>query len=621
MQPFKLIRKLFQVLKSQGTPAQIALGVCLGMGLGLTPLGRHGLLPVALALVFRVSWGGMTLGFGAFKLLYFPARALTYAAGYAVLEIWGGLDALWAEVFHWPLLAWTELNQYLVFGGYAVALGASLVVFPVVAFGVRRYRAGYGSRLRSQRLAWLGQTWYGKAVRWLTVGGEAQFDRAKPRAWPLRVLRWQALVALPLLGALAYVAAAAIVPHFAATLVTAPTGWVLGTQAEVVQARFDPLSGRLSFSDFSVVDPKAPDEHLLVVGQVSLEVGLVGLMEKRVVIHQASAASILLHVKREADGSLNLDNVGSGWDAAGYLDWLKTHAGQVDWWGLFEKLWNYWRTRPPATAPTPQPDFSGAHALERAQPWFALERIGAERFELTLTDSFGHGGPLPALRQAEFILENVVLPPRRATRPIRVTLSGQLADAPGARLELSLTFAPQGQDAFLTSLQFNLEHIELTAFSPLYEHSLPVRVLGGTASLTGTLTVGAQGQLDGAVRWSLAGLKLARTAEHPSLFGFDPATSEAVVQGLNRFSLDTPIAFAFTMGGTATTPTFDWEAAFLDVAVQGLERQANVLLQPVILWIKQRIDALGGSASNTGAEQTVEAVKGLIQHLLGQPDQ
>jgi len=55
MQPFKLIRKFFSVLKSQGTPVQIALGVCGGLFLGLTPLGWHSLLLVSLALLFNVS--------------------------------------------------------------------------------------------------------------------------------------------------------------------------------------------------------------------------------------------------------------------------------------------------------------------------------------------------------------------------------------------------------------------------------------------------------------------------------------------------------------------------------------------------------------------------------------
>lgn len=618
MQPFKLIRKLFSVLKSQGTPLQIALGVCVGMVLGLTPLGWHSLLLVTVALLFNVSWGGVSLGFGAFKLVYFLVRPLTYAVGYFVLEDWGQLDGLWTQLFHLPLLAWAQLNHYLVFGGYVVSLAGAAVVFPVVVWGVRRYRARYGQRIHSEKLKAWGQTWYGKALRWAALGGEAKFERAKPRPLLLRIVRWQMLIVLPLIYGLGYVGSAYAVPFFAKLLVTQPTALVLGTQVDVAQARFEPLTGQLVFDDFSVVDPKAPAEHLLRVGQATMDIGLVGLMQRRAVINRASVASIELHVKREADGSVNLDNVGTGWDAQGYLDWLRENAGKVDWLGLLKKLWEYWQTQPPPQKPEPQPDLGGAHPLDLPFSWFALERIGAERFELTLEDEFGHGGPLPALRKAELVLENLELSPKYAKRPIVIVLSGEFVEMPGARLGLSLRFEPQGQGEFVSTFTFDVENVDLVSFSPLYEKTLPVTLRRGVMGLKASVTL-AQGQLDGVAELALEGLNFNRKATHPSLFGLDGTTSEFVVQGINRFADDTPILMTFHIGGTVEAPAFDWDAAFIEVAIRGLEKQANILLQPYIQLLKQHLSQLGADpfVPELDPEEGVKTIQDLLEGLFG----
>jgi len=558
------------------------------------------------------------LGFGVFKLVFFLVRPLTYAAGYFVLEDWGRLDWLWVQLFHLPLLAWAQLNQYLVFGGYAVSLLGSLLVFPFILWTVRRYRARYGQRIHSERLKAMGQTWYGKLARWAALGGEAKFDRAKARPFIFRIVRWQMLIVLPLAYGLIYVGSAYAVPFFAEQLVTQPPALLLGTQVDVAQARFDPLTGQLVFADFTVVDPKAPDERLVVVGQATLDIGLVGLMQRRAVINRASVDAIELHVKREADGSLNLDNVGTGWDTQGYLDWLKDNAGKVDWLGLLKKLWDYWQTRPPAPKPAPQADLGGAHPLAVPFSWFALERIGAQRFELTLVDEFGRGGPLPALRKAELVMENLELSPKYAKRPILIALGGEFVDMPGARLGLSVKFEPQSQGGFISTFTFDIEQADLVRFLPLYEKTLPVALRQGVMGLKATLTL-AQGQLEGGAELVLEGLHFERKNNASSLFGLDAATSEFVVQGINRFARDAPISLVFRIGGTPEAPEFGWDAAFIDIAIQGLEKQANILLQPYIQLLKQHLSGLdtGGLLPELDPEQGVKTIQKLLEGLFG----
>ncbi len=618
MRPFKLIRKLLQVLKSEATPAQIAFGVAFGALVGFTPWGWGWLVWLSLALLFNVSLGAVSLSFAVFKLLYFPLRPAAYALGFHVLEGMTQLDSLWSSVFYWPGVAWMRLNEYLVFGGVLLALLVSAVAFPLVVWGVRRYRVGYGARLTSEWLKRLGGTWWGRILRWLAAGGEARFQARKARAFPLRLLRWQMLFVLPVCYGLVYVASAYAVPFFASTLVTAPTSLVTGGEARVTSATYDPLSGELAFEDFAVADPKKPDENLLVVGRASLDVGLVGLLQRRAVINRASVASIELHVKREPDGSLNLDNAGGGWDASGYLEWAREHADQVDWVGLLKGLWEAWWNRPPRPAPEPQPDLSGGRAVPRPHPWFALERVGAERFELTLTDEYSGAGALPRLSRAELVLEHVELDPRRSRRPMTVALRGELTDMPGATLELRARFEPLGNREFRSTFNVVLRNVDLTAFRALYARTLPVSVLSGTASFAGELTV-ERDALGGATTLQLENLRVERKPERPTLFGFDPTTSGYLVQGINAFAAETPIAFSTEVGGTTAAPEFGWDAAFVQVAIRGLERGANVLLRPYIELLRRQLEALGGGRVELelDPDDGVDTIQELLRGIFG----
>ena len=59
----KLLQKLVSTLNSDGTPGQVGAGMAIGAVFGLTPLlNLHNLIVLALAMVFRVSFPAVTLG-------------------------------------------------------------------------------------------------------------------------------------------------------------------------------------------------------------------------------------------------------------------------------------------------------------------------------------------------------------------------------------------------------------------------------------------------------------------------------------------------------------------------------------------------------------------------------
>ncbi|MFQ6118060.1 MAG: TIGR03546 family protein, partial [Candidatus Bipolaricaulia bacterium] len=142
MYPLKLIRKIFKILQSELSPAQVGAGFSLGIFMGLAPLGLHSFLLLSLALLLRLSFSSFLISFGLFKLLYLPLRGASYLIGQAILK-WPPLDSLWETVLHWPIIAPLGFERYLLFGSYVLSFSIAIPVFLLVRFLVIRYRQSF----------------------------------------------------------------------------------------------------------------------------------------------------------------------------------------------------------------------------------------------------------------------------------------------------------------------------------------------------------------------------------------------------------------------------------------------------------------------------------------------
>jgi len=81
----KLVRALFKQLKSDLTPAQLAVGAALGALAGLTPFGLHLVLIFTIALLVNCSMAAALFTFGALKPLGLALGGLSFKAGTALL--------------------------------------------------------------------------------------------------------------------------------------------------------------------------------------------------------------------------------------------------------------------------------------------------------------------------------------------------------------------------------------------------------------------------------------------------------------------------------------------------------------------------------------------------------
>jgi uncharacterized protein (TIGR03546 family) len=148
----KLVRSLFKTLHSDGTPAQIALGVALGAALGLTPImNAHNLLVLLLLAVLNVSFAAGIFAWLLFVPVGFALDPVFDRLGrYLLLEtaalrpLWGAMDAV-------PGMALTNLTNTVVLGSVAAWLLLFLPIFFAARVGVVRYRATIGARVVNSR--------------------------------------------------------------------------------------------------------------------------------------------------------------------------------------------------------------------------------------------------------------------------------------------------------------------------------------------------------------------------------------------------------------------------------------------------------------------------------------
>ena len=147
----KLLQSVFKTLHSEGTPGQVAAGLMLGAGIGLTPLlSLHNLVLFAAIVLLNVSFGGGMLGLALFTPVGFLLDPVFDRVGSALLHA-GGLRPLWTAWYNLPIVPWTNFNNTVTLGSFVVWLVLTAPIFFLGRWGVARYRATWGQRVMSSR--------------------------------------------------------------------------------------------------------------------------------------------------------------------------------------------------------------------------------------------------------------------------------------------------------------------------------------------------------------------------------------------------------------------------------------------------------------------------------------
>jgi uncharacterized protein (TIGR03546 family) len=147
----KLIQSIIKTLHSEGTPGQVAAGIALGSALGLTPLMNvHNLIIFALIVLLNVSFGGGMLGWALFVPVGFLLDPVFDRIG-ATLLVTPSLRPLWTGWYNTPVVPYTNFNNTVVLGSLVSWLVLAIPIFFAARYGVARYRATIGERVRQSR--------------------------------------------------------------------------------------------------------------------------------------------------------------------------------------------------------------------------------------------------------------------------------------------------------------------------------------------------------------------------------------------------------------------------------------------------------------------------------------
>ena len=148
----KLVRSLIKTLHSDGSPSQIAFGVALGAALGFTPIMNvHNALVLLLLAILNVSFAAGLFAWGVFVPVGFMLDPLFDRIGTWLLVEATALRPLWTSWDNVPGLALTNFNNTIVLGSVVFWLLAFVPLFVAARFGVVKYRATWGERVRNSR--------------------------------------------------------------------------------------------------------------------------------------------------------------------------------------------------------------------------------------------------------------------------------------------------------------------------------------------------------------------------------------------------------------------------------------------------------------------------------------
>lgn len=597
----KTARGLFKILNAELTPAQIAFGFCFGIAAGLVPFGWNTLFLFSIALVFNCSFSGALLTFPFAKLFSIPLASISYALGHALLDALSFLDSLWNNLFHWPVLALMDYHRYLIFGSYVLSFLIAIPVFFLIKRTVERYRTIWLESLENKLDATRAyqalqrRSWLFRLVQW-AMGGRVYFREKAPERLFFRIFRKESLWAVPVLYALVLVLLALIVPLTISTLVAQATTFVIGGEVDVRSASFNSLNGRLVVPRLTVQNPSKKEENVVVLSDLALDLDLPALLSKRLVINEASVGEISFNVRREADGSLNLNHLDTGQDFSKYFDWLIKEAQKIDWIKLIKE---YLKARFESPHKDDLAPYAGARDLPGFAPAFVLEKLKVGRVHINLTDELQKNGKLPAISMVDVIMDDLSWNSALSPHPIKVTLHATLSDMPDASLSWTALF-----DERIAHREFVLElkKVNIVALNPIYEKSLPFGIAQGVATLTAKTTVDDKIN-KGSATLLVEGLRLQAPANF-SLFGLDPGASKAVLDGINAYAQRCPILVEFPISGTSEAPHFEIEGPLLEIAKKGL------------IWAGQST-LLSGPM--TQIDQKLKEFQSLDQNLLSTP--
>ena len=147
------LRFLARAFTDADSPRQLALGVALGLMVGLVPKGN--LIAVVLTLVLLGTRVNLFTGLATallFSWVGILVDPISHRLGWMLLTA-EGLRPMWTFLYGLPLMPWTGFNNTVVLGAFVLGACAFYPVYRLSVPLFARYQPSLVERLRKLKLA------------------------------------------------------------------------------------------------------------------------------------------------------------------------------------------------------------------------------------------------------------------------------------------------------------------------------------------------------------------------------------------------------------------------------------------------------------------------------------
>lgn len=149
----KQIFSLFQLLNSDKGSVSIALGVCCGFILGMTPsLSLQSLVIFLLLFIFRIQIGAALVTAFFFSFIAWLLDPAYHKIGSIILNL-EALQSTFTSLYNMPIIPFTRFNNTVVMGSGVMAFALTPIVYFLSLFLVNKYRATVVARFKETK-AW-----------------------------------------------------------------------------------------------------------------------------------------------------------------------------------------------------------------------------------------------------------------------------------------------------------------------------------------------------------------------------------------------------------------------------------------------------------------------------------
>lgn len=604
--------KVIGILEANISPREIALGVCLGMFFGFTPLnGTTALLLTLFFFVFRVNRMATLLSLPAFKILYILGLSgVSDNIGVYFLEKANYLAGFWRLVTNLPVLALLDINRTTVAGGLILSAILSIPLYFIVKSIAAPLLNKYSAKMQNTAFSkWVRRAYHVSNL----IGPDAASvaDNVKATVKYKVVTKIKSAIIKPkarkggLLGRLnltriAIVVAILVVIQVGVGLIISPavSAFIVDSinrtgAAKVTVEKINvwPLTLSFSMKDLKVFDPKNSDKRIARVEGASVRISPIALLSKRLVFSKVNMRGAELDLEGEPDGTFNIQHLTKGPSAAAKgekaPDLISMWQGFSEKRDTFGKIYSAVKKRFSKAGQEQDKNSRKVQKVVEDLPKGKLVKFKTPAemhlFEIRDLHINGRVHVIPSgaepieLKNARLELKRVAVDPDNGIKLGGIDIRGELIknDSSAGKLDFMYSKGHSGAGQTMTC-RMNLEDVDMDAVRFIYEDSLPVKIVKGKVSLRSNTNISVNA-IDSRNSMTLTGQTIEPKQGGSTVVGFIPIG--AVCDALNRID---PARLKFDITGTIDKPQFG-----------GFQESLMELIKPYLVSVGEQLKTQG----------------------------